>query len=158
MIQTSLDRAPVVVAVDGSDDSQEAAAWAAERASEWGAPLHMVATVPGGVGEPTAGPVPCWLGVPRVAAWRAGRDPDVTESVRGDLLEVLADRGSHARLLVVPNSLAGSVSLALAERVGCPVVVCRDGTAHPSVMPTSRPTGGRPRTTARPVRSAGASR
>jgi hypothetical protein len=141
MIQTILDHAPVVVAVDGSDDSLEAAAWAAERAAEWGAPLHMVAVLPGGAGVPTEGPAPCWLGVSRVAAWRAGRDPDTIESVRGGLREVPSD----ARLVVVPDTMAGTGRIALAERVGCPVVVCRDGHGS-SIVPTPQPIGERLRT------------
>ena len=132
MIQTVLDQAPIVVAVDGSDDAQEAAAWAAERASEWGSPLHMVAAA-------TPGPAPCWLGVSRVTAWRAGHDPDTIESGPGDLLQVIADRAAHARLVVVPGTVSAAVAAALAERVGGPVVVCRDG-RHPSVLPTAQPT------------------
>jgi nucleotide-binding universal stress UspA family protein len=135
LIRTSPDRAPVVVVVDGSDDSMEAAAWAAERASEWGAPLHMVTAVSD---DSAAGSVPSWLGVSRVAAWRAGLDPDVTEAVRGELLQVMADRGARARLAVVPGSVPGPVALALAGRVGCPVVVCRDEQA-PSVVAASMP-------------------
>jgi Universal stress protein family len=135
MIHATADRPPVVVVVDGSDDSPEAAAWAAERASEWGAPLHMVAVVPA---EAAAGSIPWWVGVSRVAAWRAGLDPDVTEAVRGGLLQVMADRGSHARLVVVPGSVPGSVSVALAGRVGCPVVVCRDE-QPPLVVPAPAP-------------------
>jgi Universal stress protein family len=137
MIQTSVEDAPVVVAVDRSADAQEAVAWAAERASEWGAPLHLVAAVPRGS---TTAPAPNWLGVSRVAAWRAGLDPDLTESVCGNVLDVMTDRGSHARLVVVPGSVPRAVSLALAERVSCPVVVCRDGQL-PSVMPTRQPSG-----------------
>ena len=143
MILHSPGRAPVVVAVDGSDDSVEAAAWGAERASEWGAPLHMIAAVPDDAAAPA---VPWWLGVSRVAAWRAGLDPDVTEAVRGGLVDVMADRGARARLVIVPGSVPGSVSRALAERMGCPVVVCRDQ-QPPSVVSTSTPGDTRLRTT-----------
>jgi nucleotide-binding universal stress UspA family protein len=135
MIYTSPGHAPVVVAVDGSDDSSEAAAWAAERASEWGAPLHLIAAVPG---TSPVGSVPWWLGASRVAAWRAGLDPDVTEAVRGDLLQVIADRGSRARLVVVPATVPGPVAAALAGRVACPVVVCRDAQL-PRVVSTPTP-------------------
>jgi nucleotide-binding universal stress UspA family protein len=131
MIQTVLDQAPIVVAVDSSDDAQEAAAWAAERASEWGSPLYMVAAA-------TSGPAPCWLGMSRVAAWRAGHEPDTIESVPGDVLQVIGDRGAHARMVVVPGTVSAAVSATLAERVGCPVVVCRDGRL-PSVLPASQP-------------------
>lgn len=143
MIYRSLGRGPVVVAVDGSDDSPEAAAWAAERASDWGAPLHLIAAVSG---ESAAGSLPWWLGVSRVAAWRAGLDPDITEAIRGDLLQVMADRGFRARLVVVPGSVPSSVSGALAGRVGCPVVVCRDEHV-PSVVSASDAGHARLRTT-----------
>ena len=132
MIPTTLDHAPVIVAVDDSDDSREAAAWAAEHAAAWGAPLHMITDAPGGATTP-----PAWLGVSRVAAWRAGQDPDSTECVPGDLLRAIADRAADAQMIVLPGTVAGTLSTALAERVGCPVVVCHDG-HPPTVVLTSQ--------------------
>ncbi len=126
MTHTALDHAPVIVAVDDSDDSLEAAAWAAEHAAAWAAPLHMITTA-------SARP-----GVARVAAWRAGHDPDTTEAVTGDLVRAVTDRARHARLIVLPATLSDA---ALADRVHCPVVVCRDG-QPPTVVPTTRAVGG----------------
>ena len=43
---SSTDPRPVVVAVDASDSARDAAAWAADLAADWSAPLHLIHVVP----------------------------------------------------------------------------------------------------------------
>ncbi|MCU1662688.1 MAG: UspA protein [Pseudonocardia sp.] len=140
-------RAPmrVVVGVDASDSARAAAEWAADIAAAWCAPLHLVHTVPGVLDEPPVGLVPAWLRELVDAAERTGCGPGEVEVVPGGTMELLTERASHARMLVLGSygdgawsgMLAGSVALTLAGRVGCPVAVVR-GSA-PQVPP---PRGG----------------
>jgi len=135
----------IVVGVDGSASARDAAAWAADVASSWGAPLHLVHVVPGGTGDSPITVSPGWLTELRAAAVRAGAEPDGSEIVPGNAVDVLAARATGARMLVLGSygsgawsgTLAGSVALGLIERVGCPVVVVR-GSA-PQIPP---PRGG----------------
>jgi nucleotide-binding universal stress UspA family protein len=118
---------PIVVAVDGSQHAYEATEWAAELASALDAPLHLLDIQSPGVGRRST---PTWLGMLRVAAWRAGTDPDVIESSSGRLADLLAERADTARLLVLGVDLvavtAESATVSgLAERSRCPIVVVR---------------------------------
>jgi len=118
---------PIIVAVDHSEHSYEATEWAAELAAALGAPLHLISVTQ----VAANGPLPTWLGMLRVAAWRAGTDPDVIESVSGHFPEVLAEGAADARLLVLGIDLIEHVSEEssavsfLAEHLRCPIAVVR---------------------------------
>ncbi|MFC4944917.1 universal stress protein [Pseudonocardia sp. GCM10023141] len=143
---SSKDRRPVVVGVDHSDSAREAAEWAADISSIWGAPLHLVNVVPGASDEAPLTPIPSWLSELRVATRRAGADPDLPEVVPGSTVELLSQRARGARLLVLGSygdgawsgMLAGSVALALVGRATCPVAVVR-GTAPQLAPPRNGP-------------------
>ena len=132
---SSVDNRPIVVGVDGSDSARDAAAWAADLAAVWGAPLHLL----------TVGPAPARLAELRDAAVRAGAHPVVAETATGEVVDVVADRSRGARMLVLGSygegawsgMLAGAVALAVVSRVECPIAVVR-GTA-PEIPP---PRGG----------------
>jgi nucleotide-binding universal stress UspA family protein len=118
---------PIVVAVDGSDHAYEATEWAAELASALGAPLHLLDIESSATRRPST---TTWLGMLRVAAWRAGTDPDLIESRSGRLTDLLAERAATARLLVLGVDLAAVTAesatvAALAERSTCPIAVVR---------------------------------
>ncbi|WP_107091734.1 universal stress protein [Streptomyces sp. MMG1533] len=141
---------PVVVGVDGSEASLHAADWAAEEAALHGVPLRVVYA---SLWERYEGPALAQgLGrsseqvlndsIVGSAAKRAQRrNPDLkitTEVLPDDSVSALLHEGRNASVLVVASRgrggiaerLLGSVSLAVAARADCPVVVLRDGREH----------------------------
>ncbi|MFI9617150.1 universal stress protein [Streptomyces sp. NPDC052023] len=124
---------PVVVGVDGSVASLEAVDWAADEAARHGVPLHLLH-----------------------AAARDDEASDVIDSaservracapavrlssqvLREDATAALVDKGRNAFALVLGSRglgdlagmLLGSVSLAVAARADCPVVVVRGAAEH----------------------------
>ncbi|QUH02148.1 universal stress protein [Saccharopolyspora erythraea] len=128
-------QAPVVVGVDGSEQSLAAATWAADDAALRRAPLRpvLVTDLPPYGGEPEK--------VLHSAVLRAtGHHPDLaTESEvrRGNPARELVAESGGAQLLVVGSRgrspvrarLLGSVSTKVATHAHCPTVVVRD---HPA--------------------------
>lgn len=122
---------PVVVGVDGSEQSFQAASWATDEATRRGAPLHILLVND----DPTRADDS--ERVVREAAARARcRTPrlDVTGAVvPGHAAEELIHRSSTAQLIVVGSrglgrfvrGLLGSVSVTVATHSVCPVVVVR---------------------------------
>ncbi|GHE93268.1 hypothetical protein GCM10018785_69030 [Streptomyces longispororuber] len=140
---------PVVVGVDGSEPSLRAVDWAVDEAALHGVPLRMVYA---SLWERYEGPALVRaLGRPAeheraeaivasAAARAEHRDPDVkvsAEAVRADAVSALVCEGRNASMVVVgargrgglAELLLGSVSLGVAARASCPVVVLRDGRA-----------------------------
>lgn len=125
--------ATIVVGVNASDSAREAAGWAADLASTQGAPLHLVHVVPGSYQDPPIVALPGWLAELRDTARRLGVRGCVAEVRPGEPVGVLADCADGAAMLVLGSygdgawsgMLAGSVALALLERVRCPVAVVR---------------------------------
>jgi nucleotide-binding universal stress UspA family protein len=139
----------VLVGVDGSTDSNTAVGWAAAYAAAHRRPLTLVH----GAGAPVETEMPFDLEEARQALMAAGQSVidrgrclalavsprlDIREPLEaGDPRPLLVDEAAEGYLLVVgsrghgasPNLLLGSVSMALAAHVTCPVVVVR--TAQP---------------------------
>ncbi|MDT7577457.1 MAG: hypothetical protein QOH17_3790 [Pseudonocardiales bacterium] len=138
---TTVDDRTIVVGVDGSDCARDAAAWAADLAAIWDAPLQLLTVGHGAAAEPAA----VWLAELRDAAVRAGSRTVVAEMAQGEVVEVITDRARDARMLVLGSygegawsgMLAGAVARTLVNRVACPIAVVR-GTA-PRIPP---PRGG----------------
>ncbi|MFF7903183.1 universal stress protein [Streptomyces sp. NPDC088817] len=124
---------PLVVGVDGSKASLEAVGWAANEAARHGIPLHLLHAA---ADEQEASEV---IGS---ASARARQDaPAVrlsSEVSFEDAASALLDRGRSAFALVLgarghgdlSGMLLGSVSLSVAARAGCPVVVVRGSQEH----------------------------
>ena len=127
-----------MVGVDPSNCAREAAVWAADLAAAWGVPLHLVHVVPE---RPMLMEVPPWLGELQDAARRAGALASRADILWGVPADLLAGRTVGARMLVLGSygegassgMLAGSLALALLDRVTCPVAVIRGST--PQVPP-----------------------
>lgn len=125
---TTVDDRPVVVGVDGSESARDAAAWAADLAAIWGAPLHLL-TVGAGPGDGRIAEL-------RDAAERDGAHPVLVETVVGEVVDVLADQARSARMLVLGSygdgawsgMIAGEVAITMLDRVSCPVAVVRGTT------------------------------
>lgn len=124
---------PLVVGVDGSEASLEAVDWAADEAVRHGVPLHLLHAAPR---EHEVSDV---IG----HAWeRAVKGaPTVrlsSEVLHDDAASALVDKGRNAFALVLGSRglgdlagmLLGSVSLAVAARADCPVVVVRGAAEH----------------------------
>lgn len=121
---------PLVVGIDGSEASLESVDWAADEAARHGLPLHLLHAA---TDESEASDVLA------AASLRAEeRAPSVrmsSEVLREDPASALVDRGRNAFALVLGSRglggftgmLLGSVSLAVAARADCPVVVVRGG-------------------------------
>ncbi|AVV45707.1 universal stress protein [Streptomyces sp. ID05-04B] len=124
---------PLVVGVDGSEASLEAVDWAADEAARHGVPLRLLHAA---AGECEASDVIA------MASLRAGeRAPSVrlsSEVLREDPAAALVDEGRNAFALVLGSRglgglagmLLGAVSLAVAARADCPVVVVRGAAEH----------------------------
>ncbi|MFF4137311.1 universal stress protein [Streptomyces mirabilis] len=124
---------PLVVGIDGSEASLEAVDWAADEAVRHGVPLHLLhaATLDHEVSD-----------VISAASERARRGaPAVrlsSEVLREDAASALVDKGRNAFALVLgsrglgdlADMLLGSVSLAVAARADCPIVVVRGAAEH----------------------------
>jgi nucleotide-binding universal stress UspA family protein len=124
---------PIIVAVDHSEHAYDATEWAAELAAALGTPLHVVHVAPAGPRDttPDTDREANWLGMLRVAAWRAGTDPDLITTVRDSLAVVLADLVPRARLVVLGVDLSAhpvvetaTVSVLAAQNTS-PVAVVR---------------------------------
>ncbi|MET8572644.1 universal stress protein [Streptomyces sp. NPDC004783] len=119
---------PLMVGIDGSEASLEAVDWAADEAIRHSVPLHLVHAAAGDR-EPSD--------VISAASERAReRAPTVrlsNEVLHEDAAAALVDKGRNAFALVLGSRglgdlaemLLGAVSLAVAARADCPVVVVR---------------------------------
>ncbi|MEV1063609.1 universal stress protein [Streptomyces sp. NPDC050263] len=136
---------PLVVGVDGSDASLTAVDWAVDEAARLGIPLRLVhasrraryerAVPPDSLSRPSERVLV--ENLVASAAERAGRrNPDVkitTDIVPDDAVDTLLREGDDAFALVtgvrghggLMGLLLGSVSLAVAARAHCPVIVVR---------------------------------
>jgi nucleotide-binding universal stress UspA family protein len=145
-MQSSTDPRPVVVAVDASDSARDAAAWAADLAADWSAPLHLVHVVPGDPQDRPLDPLPGWLTTLLDVAERSGARPCSAEAQPGDLAATIAARAVGARMVVLGSygpgafagMLAGTTSRAAVEHAACPVAVVR-GSAPRIAPPRSGP-------------------
>jgi nucleotide-binding universal stress UspA family protein len=133
---------PIVVAVDGSEGSRSALAWASREAVAAGADLRLLAVADAHALTP---PFPVRLG--RSAAARVldellasldgvvPREQVDSQLLEGETTSAILDHLDHARLLAVgkrglgaiPRLLVGSTSLALAGRSPIPVAVVPTG-------------------------------
>jgi nucleotide-binding universal stress UspA family protein len=145
-MQSSTDPRPVVVAVDASNSARDAAAWAADLAADWAAPLHLVHVVPGDPQDLPLDPLPNWLTELLAATERAGAHPCSAEAQPGDLVTTVAARGVGARMVVLGSygagafagMLAGTTARDVVDHVACPVAVVR-GSAPRLAPPRSGP-------------------
>ncbi|KOV49931.1 universal stress protein [Streptomyces sp. AS58] len=123
----------MVVGIDGSDASLEAVDWASEAAVRHGVPLRLVHATAGGHEASDA--------VDAATKRARDRSPGVrlsSDVLRKDAASALVDEGRNAFALVLgsrglgdlPGMLLGSVSLAVAARADCPVVVVRGAAEH----------------------------
>ncbi|MFI0828058.1 universal stress protein [Streptomyces roseolus] len=138
-------QSPLVVGVDGSESSFEAADWAADEARRHGLPLRIVyaslwpldegAALAAGLGRP-GGQVFAENIVRTTVGRVRHRTPDVevtAEVLREDTVPALLREGRHALALVtgsrgrgdIAGLLLGSVGLAVAAKAHCPVIVVR---------------------------------
>ncbi|CAL9661461.1 Universal stress protein [Streptomyces sp. enrichment culture] len=136
---------PLVVGVDGSEGSDVAVDWAVDEAARHGLALRLVHAslweryehlTPSGSLERPAEQVLAEHIVASAAERARRRDPDVkvlTDIVAADATDALLSEGERATALVtgcrgrggLKGLLLGSVSLAVAARATCPVIVVR---------------------------------
>jgi len=143
---SSTDPRPVVVAVDASDSARDAAAWAADLAADWSAPLHLIHVVPGDPQDRPPDPLPGWLTTLLDVAERAGARPCTAQAPPGDLATTITARALGARMVVLGSygaganagMLAGTTSRAVIQHAACPVAVVR-GSAPRIAPPRSGP-------------------
>ncbi|MGW7406554.1 universal stress protein [Streptomyces sp. NPDC054833] len=124
---------PLVVGIDGSEASLEAVDWAAAEAARHKVPLHLVHA---------AAPHHEAPDLVAAASERARKGaPTVrlsSEVLHEDAASVLVSKGRNAFALVLGSRglgdlaglLLGSVSLAVAARADCPVIVVRGGAEY----------------------------
>lgn len=125
---------PIVVGIDGSEPSLEAASWAAVEARRRHTVLHLVIA-----GDPSqADHADQTVRSVATRCRRMSPDLEVTEeSVVGHPVDALVRRSAEAQMVVVGsrghggfvNALLGSVSASVANHSSCPVVVVRGNTA-----------------------------
>ncbi|WFF05301.1 universal stress protein [Micromonospora sp. WMMD1076] len=126
---------PVVVGVDGSPLSRAAVEFAAETASAWGAPLHVVHAGPAPRGR-KGGDEEDERVLTETVAGIGERWPDLpvhAEVVRAKPVVALTTASAGAQLVVVGRQgrgelgglLLGSVSQGILHRSACPVAVVR---------------------------------
>ncbi|TLS41201.1 universal stress protein [Streptomyces montanus] len=138
---------PLVVGVDGSDSSLQAVDWAADEAARHGLPLRLVHAslwerYEGGRPSFTTDRPSEEIMAEHIAASCAERaqlrNPDLkvsSEVLPDDAVSVLLNAGHESFALVtgsrgrseLAGMLLGSVSLAVAARAVCPVIVVRGG-------------------------------
>ncbi|MDX3458594.1 universal stress protein [Streptomyces sp. ME02-8801-2C] len=136
---------PLVVGVDGSDASLVAVDWAVDEAARLGLPLRLVyaslweryeGAVPPDGSETSSEQVMAEHVVQAATERARRRNPDVkvtAEIQPEEAIEALLHAGNNASVLVTGSRgrneltglLLGSVSLALAGRAHCPVIVVR---------------------------------
>lgn len=136
---------PLVVGVDGSESSLRAIDWAVDQAARHSLPLRLVNAAlweryegarPSYTPERPSGQVPAENIVATAAERARHRNPDVktsTEVLPEDTVTALLNEGRNAFTLVTGSRgrgdlaglLLGSVSLAVAARSQCPVIVVR---------------------------------
>ncbi|WP_264931106.1 universal stress protein [Streptomyces sp. A012304] len=136
---------PLVVGVDGSDSSLSAVDWAVDEAARHGLPLRLIhaslwehyeGTVPSGGPRRPSVRVMAEHIVASAAERAQLRDPDVkvsTDILPEEAASALLHAGDTASVLVTGSRgrgglrglLLGSVSLAVAARAPCPVIVVR---------------------------------
>lgn len=139
---------PLVVGVDGSDASLIAVDWAADEAARRGLPLRLVhaslweryeGAVRPDTDEDPSEQVMAEAILTTAAERARRRDPDTkvsTEVVAEEAVDAMLHEGLRAFALVTGSHgrgglagvLLGSVSLAVAGRARCPVIVVRGGT------------------------------
>ena len=145
----SRNRGQVVVGSDGSLPSRRAVRWAAEEAGRRGIPLRIVTVAQlaeGGHAHGVRGRLVPWLltdadailrDAVDLAAETLPEDEIVTVVSVGPVVDALVDESESADLLVVGNRgldavtalMLGSVSVEVAERAACPMVVVRGSEA-----------------------------
>ncbi|MEU6774995.1 universal stress protein [Streptomyces sp. NPDC046759] len=124
---------PLVVGVDGSGAGLEAVDWAAAEAARHDVPLHLLHAAAGDRDAADVIGAACARAGKRAPAVRLSSDV-----VHEDAASALVDLGRSAFALVLgsrglgdlPGMLLGSVSLAVAARADCPVVVVRGAAEH----------------------------
>ncbi|MGW3472135.1 universal stress protein [Saccharopolyspora sp. NPDC000995] len=129
---TTKNSMPVLVGVDGSEQSSLAALWAAQEADLHNAPLRLMI-----VGEDPSRDEQAWETLTNAAELCRNDRPlvEVFEEIRhGRPIEELIWASAEARLVAVGSrglgrvaeSVLGSVSTAVAMHARCPVAVIRD--------------------------------
>ncbi|WP_225101636.1 universal stress protein [Streptomyces sp. CoH27] len=124
---------PLVVGIDGSETSLEAVDWAADEAARHGVPLHLVHAA-----TPTQDTSKLVTAATDRARKGAPTVPLSSEVLHEDPASALVGKGRNAFALVLGSRglgdlagmLLGSVSLAVAARADCPVVVVRGAAEH----------------------------
>ncbi|MEH0416758.1 universal stress protein [Streptomyces sp. B21-083] len=124
---------PLVVGIDGSEASLEAVDWAADDAARHGLPLHLLYAA---AGDHEASAV--ISAASERAREHAPTVPLSKEVLHGDAASALVDKGRNAFALALgsrglgdlADMLLGSVSLSVAARADCPVVVVRGAPEH----------------------------
>ncbi|WP_328767049.1 universal stress protein [Streptomyces sp. NBC_00286] len=136
---------PLIVGVDGSESSLVAVGWAVDEAARHGLPLRLVyaslweryeGAIPSGSADRPPEQVPADAILVSATERARRRNPEVkvsTEVVPEEAASALLHEGHNASALVtgrrgrgeLTGLLLGSVSLAVAARADCPVIVVR---------------------------------